>query len=525
MENNKEIETKIEAEIERIRRKYLDSADEINRDYNEAKALSTDYEGRQIYELLQNAQDANARNSQENLQNLQGTNAKNSQKNAQNSQEINLQISQNKNAQSAKNSQKANAQNASSKGFASSKECAEFKGGEVLIEFKNGILRVSNTGEAFSLEGFKSLLRPHDSPKTMQQNMIGCKGLGFRSLLSWAQKITVATKGVALEFSQSNAREFLQGLFAQKPQLKNELKKKNADEFPIAVLPCPKIINKEPQNPYTTSIEIVCKDSICNKVSEQIQALNMLELLFLKDLRRVHIITEAENKSFEKLQNNENVLIIERDENSQKENSRTSWRLFEKTGEIEVENDEQNSQNEKLAKAYEIIIAYDFSHTYDFSENENFLYSFFKTKTPLNFPALIHCTFELTSERNSLKSNNAANAELVGILADFLVEVAVEISNINKECNYEPLKLILAQEGGLKEYKFYELLRQKAKQKPIFPTIANHYISLQDSPKFSTKPFARVLNPASFSELLQVCEDENVKSFLEYNARISFYDY
>lgn len=453
MENStKDIKVKIETEIKKIRQKYLNSADEISRDYTEANRLAADYNGRQIYELLQNAQDANA-----NLQNISG---------------------------------------------------------EVLIEFKDGVLRVSNTGEPFSFKGFKSLLRADNSPKTMQQNMIGHKGLGFRSVLSWAKEITIATKGVALEFSQSRAREFLQGLFVEKPQLKTDLKEINKDEFPIAVLTCPKIIDKKPQIPYATSIEIVCKDSVCENVSGQIESLDMLELLFLKDLSKVHIITDTENKSFVKSKSGENVVISEFDENLQSEISRTSWRLFKKIGKIEVENDEQDLQSKEVVKDYEIIIAYDFSHTYKFKEN--YLYSFFKTKIELNFPALIHCTFELQSNRDDLKSGNLANEKLVELLADFLAETAVNISRLNKECNYEPLKLILAKEsaGGLKEYEFYELLRQKAKQKPIFPTIAKRYISLQENPKFSTTPFANVLNPASFNELLQVCDDENVKNFL-----------
>ncbi len=47
----------IKGEIEKIKRKYIDSAEEIVSGYNREYSLSKDYEGRQMFELLQNADD------------------------------------------------------------------------------------------------------------------------------------------------------------------------------------------------------------------------------------------------------------------------------------------------------------------------------------------------------------------------------------------------------------------------------------------------------------------------------------
>ncbi len=52
-----EIQEKIKAELDKIKRKYLDSADEIFSDFNKEEQTAGDYNGRQIYELLQNAED------------------------------------------------------------------------------------------------------------------------------------------------------------------------------------------------------------------------------------------------------------------------------------------------------------------------------------------------------------------------------------------------------------------------------------------------------------------------------------
>lgn len=53
----------IRIEKEKICRKYLDSAEEIVSGYNKECELSKDYEGRQMFELLQNADDEAAGSS------------------------------------------------------------------------------------------------------------------------------------------------------------------------------------------------------------------------------------------------------------------------------------------------------------------------------------------------------------------------------------------------------------------------------------------------------------------------------
>lgn len=49
--------SEIESEIKKIYNKYLVSAEEIVSGYERENTLSKDYEGRQMFELLQNADD------------------------------------------------------------------------------------------------------------------------------------------------------------------------------------------------------------------------------------------------------------------------------------------------------------------------------------------------------------------------------------------------------------------------------------------------------------------------------------
>ena len=101
----------IKGEIGKIRRKYIESAEEIVSGYNRELSLSKDYEGRQLFELLQNADDEAARSS-----------------------------------------------------------------GKVLITFDGKKLAVSNTGDAFSFRGVKSLLYPNASPKKVHAKKLDVKG-------------------------------------------------------------------------------------------------------------------------------------------------------------------------------------------------------------------------------------------------------------------------------------------------------------------------------------------------------------
>lgn len=144
---------KIIAEIAKIKNKYLDSANEIVGDYNRECRITRDYEGRQLYELLQNADDE-AANSE----------------------------------------------------------------GNVKLTFDGRTMTISNTGDAFSFRGVSSLMHSDSSPKQIHANKIGCKGLGFRSVLSWASRITVATADFTIQFSKENAIEFYKSVIKEKPE-------------------------------------------------------------------------------------------------------------------------------------------------------------------------------------------------------------------------------------------------------------------------------------------------------------------
>lgn len=446
-----DIQHAIEIEKEKIRKKYLDSAEEIVSGYYRERELSMDYEGRQIFELLQNADDE-----------------------------------------------------------------ANDSSGKVHITFDGKTLTVSNTGNPFTLRGVKSLLYPSASPKKNSSDKIGCKGLGFRSILTWANSVTVASKGFAIQFSRKNAIDFLRSILDENPNLKEEIEASSHDEYPIATLTCPKIITQDVlEESYATSIIIECREELAQTIEEQIVRLQFEELIFLPHLNEIEISCNQYQKNFFKVVEGNEVIIETRDLLDHSTES-SSWRLYKKVGTIQ-------SQDGK-DKSYEFIIAYDATG----KKHGEVLYSYFKTDVKLQFPALIHGTFELTSDRNNLQKQSRINQQLTQILAKFMVETAIAISEEQKECSYAPLSLVIASDMDIILKDIYRLdayLRDEVREKKILPTIENKYISINQLPKYTSSLCADILDPDLFPELLKSTDNKVIQDYLQLELGLRFYKY
>ena len=70
---------------------------------------------------------------------------------------------------------------------------------EVYIEYRNNCLSVTNTGTSFDCDGVRAIVHGNDSPKSGKY--IGNKGTGFRSVLNWAEKIEIISGAFSLRFS------------------------------------------------------------------------------------------------------------------------------------------------------------------------------------------------------------------------------------------------------------------------------------------------------------------------------------
>ena len=439
----------IEKEILKVNKKYLDNVIEIISDYNNENKTKDDYKGRQIYELLQNADDCYTSDTND--------------------------IS-------------------------------------VKFELRGNKLIIQNTGRPFTARGITSLMHPDASSK--YKDTIGCKGLGFRSVLNWSYDITICTSEFCVNFSEDKAIEKIN-------YYKNNSDKTNIEELNqigrIAILSSATIIDKKIASEYldenySTAIVLCCDEKYIETIQNQLVELQFEELLFLKHIRNITIKSPKSNRNIEAIDEGESFLIQDNDKI-------TSWKVWGRRGEI-------NQANGK-PKKYELMIAYNTEESVrEIIRKQGVLYSFFKTEIPMPFPFLIHGTFDLTSERNSLIKDNENNRILINYLIDFILEKGTSLAD-EYECTYDALKfLIPASELYFldKEYDFTEKLKNKVKEFNVFPSINGKYISINDNPKYSEKNFCNVLNKNTFKNLLKHCDDEKIKRFMMYDCNIRFFD-
>jgi len=168
---------------------------------------------------------------------------------------------------------------------------------EVLIKFKNNVLAISNTGTFFDRDGIKAIVQGNNSPKSGKY--IGNKGTGFRSVLNWADEIRIYSGEFNVRFSKEFANEKFQEIKSER-QIKRQLLR-NPDLY-IPMLAVPQ--NIEPhQNHDMTSIEVlVNEDKIKDDfgVIKQINNIDLRILLFLPNMKRIKIETEDEQIIYER---------------------------------------------------------------------------------------------------------------------------------------------------------------------------------------------------------------------------------
>jgi len=382
-------------------------------------------------------------------------------------------------------------------------ETAKIK--RVLISLSDNQLTIANNGETFTEGGFLSITRSNLSPKTMQQNKIGQKGLGFRSILSWADEIVINSGETKLGFSETIAQTFLKDLIEEIPSIQVELKKRSKVLLPIATLRIPQLLNgiKSEEDQFDTSITLKLKDNVKKDVQSQIHSvINKETLIFLNHIEEIEIDSPERKVVFKKTNLGDTVTV--------KCNDKFNEIIESKTWYLKKINGEHNSKN------YELAIAWND----ELSDNENVLFSNFKTQVRFPFPALLHGTFELTQNRNQLENDTTGHNEfLTEKLAELLIDTALKIASQNQVANYQPLKLLNIDfnqiDTVLANFKFKEKLFEKIKASEVFPTVNGKYIAYSAEPVFYDLPIATFVKGDDVENLILHDDDEQFVEFLK----------
>lgn len=377
----------------------------------------------------------------------------------------------------------------------------------VEIKLEKSVLTISNDGNPFSKEGIVSLMYSNVSSKRENNKVIGNKGTGFRSVLSWAKEIRIDSSDLHVrftpEYSQKKLNQIMQNL------------KDNGDAR-AAVLAFPEWRETKNSSKYTTRISLHVKDEDAEKdIYNQMMSLDGETLLFLNNITELVVETDETINTIRKNVNDDGSITIDFYYNGElDENKSRVWRIEKLEGQFED-------------RSYSIVVAYDKTGR---EPNNQVLYSYFPTQIEFPFCFLLHADFDLDSNRNHL-INNQANREVLNQAAALIVKSAKVFF---QSVSYDRLKYIIPKYGleglsrELSNYGFKDALWMYIKNNDVFPTVDNNYIVLDSKTYVYYKGgFSKYLEGKAFPKILMYTDDFYIRNLIDriYEGRSLYYKF
>ena len=357
------------------------------------------------------------------------------------------------------------------------------KSPRIQLELRGDRLFIRNWGDCpFTEEGLISILRAYMSSKSTdghKKDFIGCKGLGFRSLLNWGDSVIIRSNGVCCEFSKEIAKEKWEEL---KKNFKDEevvLFEKETD-CPLPLLSVLKqsydggktnVIYpyKEVTDKCTTEIEVQIKNpKISEDISQKLRELSGEILLFLKHTIQIDIIIpDSYSRTIQKVStealSERMKRIVVRDSGND-----AVWLVCHEERAAEFGN-------------YEVAAAY--------SKNlpkENKLFSFFPTEETISLPCVLHGTFIMDDSRNRIPPKQEENLFVFDKVGEILLELSVFLAENSEEVSWNPYDIINLSRKDAERFPSLAAALKQYVDNRIFPTFggyatANEYLNCSDS--------------------------------------------
>jgi hypothetical protein len=399
---------------------YLEEPYRLIADYRREKQISKDYQGREILELLQNANDAAAE------QNIKG---------------------------------------------------------KVRIELHHTGLIVANTGMPFSTDGINSLRISDLSPKIHKKiKYIGQKGLGFRAVLNWSRQPIILSGALKLTYSPKKLEVISNNLIQSNEEINKiiENERRIPDELILATLPFPIIINEHNyyqhvkaenhseileqciylRNEYDTVIGMSFdQQEIFELAKKEIDALRPEILLFTENIEQLNInISENEEKYWKIEWQNDIAVLIDNGKVTE-----YKWRVFKETNTIPSE-----FSSESLSNEYQIVIAVPIN---DSIKAPTSLFSYFPLLIDFPFPVICHATFELETNRKHPQAGNP-NQYIFDRIAILLSKIAeMRYSDTDQWIKARTIARMRDYDTILQKFRFGHKLLDILNEKKIIPTV------------------------------------------------------
>lgn len=434
MESVKDIDINFEEFQEFIDKRHTYFSDKYNviSEYRREKQINDDYRGRQLLELIQNADDAGSK----------------------------------------------------------------FVG--IKINTTTKTLEVTNEGEPFSIGGFRSLMITNLSTKR-KKKYIGNKGLGFRSILNWSEKVIIDSGKCIVTFSNKQAEAKFLELYPNEEERLNILKEfdynENVIPFPIFGIPS---VQRNETKSELTKVQIEYDPSVESDILNQIKTLRKEVLLFLNHIERIEIDTDGSHISHNSSREKDKITV---DSNT--------WTIYSNRvdGVDPIMPEKYRNTETNEIESYSLKIAIQEG----LKDNINKLFTYFPTKISLHFPLVIHGTFELDSSRNRI-TETPKNKFLVQELIKLIFTISD--SFFGTTATWDKFRLLNYKgnkDAVLEDFGFYKAIDSKLKSLPVFPCIDNQYRSYTEIKYYSNNFVETVIElgqQSHFPELLQKIPDD-----------------
>jgi len=391
------------------------------------------------------------------------------------------------------------------------------------IKLLQNELYITNTGNPFSPDGIKSLMVSDISPKeALGQKYIGYKGLGFRSILGWASSVAIISGNAKVGFSRSGANKWLLQLMNNHESIATRVKlytKKTQKKMPVAVLDAPVCLNGNVDDKefinlvkhgdafisdnYNTSICISFhSEEIYDQIVKQINSISSETLLFLQNISELVIETPVFKKSWD-VERDENVIEI-----TTGDIESYIWNLYSKYGEIP----DELLDEDQIENKYEIKIAV----PDQVSESPGRIFVYFPTKEEFPFSVIAHATFELSANRQHI-NDSEINQYISNKLALLMAEAASKIVRPNDPW-FALTSFVPQSEHNLSmtldEFDFLENLRDQLMTQKIVPNINCDFYSANEL--FRLKgDFDDLLEKEKFSDITKYSDEDYLFEYLK----------
>ncbi len=322
-----------------------------------------------------------------------------------------------------------------------------------------------NNGDSFSLEGIKSIMIAYYSSK-VTSSYIGNKGLGFRSILNWAESVSIYSAGLKIEFSRKVLEEYLADQLTDMGKNLNVIREnRNLSQecIPIPILGLPRVSTSNydgcDEDKGCALVIVYNKDKETDVIN-QVNAIDERTLLFLQHIQNVEIVGFSDAEPTKSIS-------VHKDE----------WEIHSKDEELE---DKYQDKNKREKRKYIVKIAIPQN---GLLEGNSPLYNYLPSKEKVHLPFLLHATVELNSSRNHVNESEV-NDYILQKAAELIREVAKKRLDETSDCSDWFAFRLMTPSIPVKDYgslkALYDKLDELKKDMAIYPTIDGKYVTVND---------------------------------------------